>query len=230
MAYAGTSLVTTAPDPTMAWSPIVTPGVMTTFAPSHTSLPIITFSFVWPCSAIGQEAVVLSQPTPNYGAETGGVFEGPSHAEGGLNVTDNKTGKPVVNVEGGEPFMVLSKETRRNNGQLINQLLFNSMHRNGATVDTGAVHAGIQQARNPGYNNAAFANSQQAHAGGSSAAPGRAQGADNGQMMKETNDLLRGLHSKFDDFANKPQEFNNRAFENYTTLIAATRSASNATG
>lgn len=36
MALAGTSLVTTAPAPTMAPSPMVTPGTTVTAAPSHT--------------------------------------------------------------------------------------------------------------------------------------------------------------------------------------------------
>lgn len=92
-------------------------------------------------------------------AAKGGVFNGPSHADGGLDVVDTRTGKPVVNVEGGEPFMVLSKETRKNNGALINQLLFNSMYRNGATVDVAGVSGGISMARNGGvYSKSSYTN------------------------------------------------------------------------
>ena len=50
--------------------------------------------------------------------------------------------------------MVLSKETRRNNGALINELLFNSLYRNGAQVNMPGIRKGIQLARSGGvFNN-----------------------------------------------------------------------------
>lgn len=55
--------------------------------------------------------------------EKGGIFEGPSHAEGGLPVVDRRTGRIVAEVEGGEPWMVLSNAFRRNNPGLIPRLL-----------------------------------------------------------------------------------------------------------
>ena len=90
----------------------------------------------------------------NKKAAKGGTFEGAGHDQGGLNVVDPRTGETVVNVEGGEPWMVLSRETKRNNGALINQLLFNSMFRNGARVDVAGVTSGIQVARSGGVFNA----------------------------------------------------------------------------
>ncbi len=42
IAFGGTSFVTTAPAPTIAPSPMVTPGRITDFAPSQTSAPIVT--------------------------------------------------------------------------------------------------------------------------------------------------------------------------------------------
>ena len=39
--FSATSLVTTAPAPTMALPPIVTPGVTVTLEPIHTSFPIL---------------------------------------------------------------------------------------------------------------------------------------------------------------------------------------------
>ncbi|MBS7565168.1 hypothetical protein KHS38_12205 [Mucilaginibacter sp. Bleaf8] len=80
-------------------------------------------------------------------AAKGGYFQGPSHDNGGLDVVDPRTGETVVNVEGDEPWMVLSKETRKNNGALINQLLFNSMYRNGAAVDLSGISSGISYSR-----------------------------------------------------------------------------------
>lgn len=55
--------------------------------------------------------------------EQGGIFDGPSHADGGLGVFDNRTGRQVAEVEGGEAWMVLSKAFTRNNANLIPALL-----------------------------------------------------------------------------------------------------------
>ncbi len=153
-------------------------------------------------------------------AAKGGVFEGSSHDQGGLNVFDSQTGKHVANVEGGEPWMVLSKETRRNNGSLINQLLFNSMHRNGAAVDVGNVSTGIRMEKGgymPQFSNNAAPAQPSVHSGSGAATD-----------MSETNRLLAGLHNKFDDFSKKPWEFNNRAYENYTSKVADIRNSANA--
>jgi hypothetical protein len=66
----------------------------------------------------------------------GGIFDGPSHDNGGLQVWDPSTGRQVAEVEGGEPWMVLSKAFRRNNAGLIPTLLNASA--TGARVDLGA--------------------------------------------------------------------------------------------
>lgn len=55
--------------------------------------------------------------------ERGGIFEGPSHAQGGLAVVDRRTGRVAAEVEGGEPWMVLSNAFRRNNPGLVPRLL-----------------------------------------------------------------------------------------------------------
>ncbi len=94
-----------------------------------------------------QAASVATSDSNKPKAAKGGYFDGPSHSDGGLDVVDTRTGKTVVNVEGDEPWMVLSKETRRNNGALINQLLFNSMYRNGAAVDVSAIDRGQAYSR-----------------------------------------------------------------------------------
>jgi len=63
----------------------------------------------------------------------GGIANGPSHAEGGISMIDNK-GRKVGEMEGGEPYMILSKDTYRNNRSLIDGLLYSSMYQGGRTV------------------------------------------------------------------------------------------------
>lgn len=53
----------------------------------------------------------------------GGVFQGPSHDQGGLGVYDNTTGRQVAEVEGGEAWMVLSRRFTERNADLIPMLL-----------------------------------------------------------------------------------------------------------
>lgn len=62
----------------------------------------------------------------------GGLFDGPSHSEGGMPVLNPRTGKKVAEIEGGEP--ILSKRTYANNRELINQLLHASMYGNGERI------------------------------------------------------------------------------------------------
>jgi TP901 family phage tail tape measure protein len=81
-------------------------------------------------------------------AEKGGVFDGPSHDRGGLQVWDPVAGRQVAEVEGGEPWMVLSKAFRRNNAALIPVLLQASA--TGAKVPMGA--AGGVFAPGPAFN------------------------------------------------------------------------------
>jgi len=91
--------------------------------------------------AVGiQIASIQSQPTPEFKfggmlpvTTKGGVLQGPSHAEGGIDMIDKKTGQRVGNAQGGEPL--LSIPTYQNNKPVIDKLLYNSMYRNGAALD-----------------------------------------------------------------------------------------------
>jgi hypothetical protein len=137
-------------------------------------------------------------------AAKGGTFEGPGHDQGGLNVVDPRTGETVVNVEGGEPWMVLSRETRRNNGALINQLLFNSMYRNGARVDVPGITRGIQTARNGGAFNSPAAQ------------PAAASNSDRGidtsfeERLSRTETHLQDVAGLLEAEAKRPVELNTR--------------------
>ncbi|GAB3892466.1 phage tail tape measure protein [Larkinella knui] len=111
----------------------------------------------WPLGLIGvagaavatavQVAMIKKQSPPTFekGGKIGagyfknaGVLQGGRHGsrpgEGGISMIDRATGLEVAEAEGGEPFMVLSRETRKNNGPMIDLLLHSSMHKNGAKI------------------------------------------------------------------------------------------------
>ena len=81
---------------------------------------------------LAQIAKIVSTKEPSYGK--GGIAQGASHNEGGIAMIDSKTGNKVGEMEGGEPYLILSKETYKNNHDLVNALLNSSMHRNGERV------------------------------------------------------------------------------------------------
>jgi TP901 family phage tail tape measure protein len=64
----------------------------------------------------------------------GGVFQGASHAEGGIAAIDSRTGQKVAEFEGNEPYMILSRDTYKNNKQVVDALLDSSMNRGGAAI------------------------------------------------------------------------------------------------
>ncbi|MGA0558275.1 phage tail tape measure protein [Larkinella sp. VNQ87] len=111
----------------------------------------------WPLGLIGvaasavaagiQIAMIKSQKPPSFakGGKIGpgyfknaGVLQGGRHGsrpgEAGISMVDRATGMEVGEAEGGEPFMILSRETRKNNGPIIDMLLHSSMHKNGARI------------------------------------------------------------------------------------------------
>jgi TP901 family phage tail tape measure protein len=89
-----------------------------------------------------QIAMIKAQQPPSLArggmVQNGGVPDGPRHGsrygESGLSITRRDTGQEVAEMEGGEPIMVLSRNTYANNGQVIDRLLHSSLHRNGAPI------------------------------------------------------------------------------------------------
>lgn len=79
-----------------------------------------------------QVANIVSQEVPT--GRKGLIIDGPSHEGGGVDLVNNKTGERMANVEGGEPLLVLSKNTYKNNKQIIDDLFHSSQHRNGETI------------------------------------------------------------------------------------------------
>lgn len=74
----------------------------------------------------------------------GGVFKnagvaqgsrhGSNYGDAGIVMHDRQTGEEVGEIEGGEPVMVLSRNTYRNNKGTIDRLLHSSLYRNGAPI------------------------------------------------------------------------------------------------
>ena len=79
-----------------------------------------------------QIGIIASEKVPE--GRKGLVIQGPSHEGGGIDMVNHNTGRRIANIEGGEPVMVLSKNTYGNNKELIDQLIHNSNYRNGAPV------------------------------------------------------------------------------------------------
>lgn len=73
----------------------------------------------------------------------GGIPQGASHDNGGIDLIERNSGRHLGNMEGGEPMLILSQNTYRNNGPIIDRLLDASLYRGGAPImeDGGVVNA-----------------------------------------------------------------------------------------
>lgn len=67
-----------------------------------------------------------------------GVPVGPRHGqkygEGGIALLDRKTGEEVGEMEGGEPILILSRNTYKNNRPVIDKLINSSLYKNGQPI------------------------------------------------------------------------------------------------
>jgi TP901 family phage tail tape measure protein len=99
-----------------------------------------------------QIANIKRQQPPTFAdggyLRNGGVPQGSRHGsqygQSGIALVDRATGEEKGEMEGGEPIMILSRNTYRNNGRVIDRLLDSSLHRNGAPVfaEKGSVFGG----------------------------------------------------------------------------------------
>ncbi len=96
----------------------VSAGILTALAVANTGAQISTINSQEP--PIGRQGLII---------------DGPSHEGGGVDMVERRTGKTLANVEGGEPLMVLSKNTMANNGDVIRKLYHSSRVLNGAPID-----------------------------------------------------------------------------------------------
>ncbi|MGV3560763.1 phage tail tape measure protein [Larkinella arboricola] len=67
-----------------------------------------------------------------------GVLQGSRHGrnygERGIAMIDRESGREVGEAEGGEPFMILSRNTYANNKDVVDRLLYSSMYRGGQKI------------------------------------------------------------------------------------------------
>lgn len=99
-----------------------------------------------------QIGMIKRQQPPQFAAggylRNGGVPDGSRHGsqygQSGIALVDRATGEEKGEMEGGEPIMILSRNTYRNNGRVIDKLLNSSLHQNGAPVfaEKGSVFGG----------------------------------------------------------------------------------------
>ncbi|TDB69118.1 phage tail tape measure protein [Arundinibacter roseus] len=93
-------------------------------------------------TTVAQIAMIKRQQPPTFAQggkiRNGGVPEGPAHGssygQSGIALIRRDTGDEVGEMEGGEPILILSRNTYKNNGKVIDKLLNSSLHRNGAPV------------------------------------------------------------------------------------------------
>lgn len=80
---------------------------------------------------------IATQKPPQFGkgGRFGGIAKGPSHANGGIHMINSQNGEKVGEMEGNEPYLILSGKTYQNNSTIIDGLLYNSVYRNGARLD-----------------------------------------------------------------------------------------------
>lgn len=132
---------------------------------------------------------------------TGGVPEGPSHAQGGIKLIDGMTGAVLGEMEGGEP--IISKDVYAQNPQLIDALLYAGQRRRGLSIrpSISGIAAGERAYRYGGSSSGSM------RFAGGGVAPSPA--------AVDLSDVVAGLAAlgaKFDGFAEKPWTFPMRQF------------------
>lgn len=86
---------------------------------------------------------VFNSPVMQRTFALGGIAKGPRHHNKGIAMVDSQTGLKVGEMEGGEPYMILSRNTYANNREVVDQLLYSTLYRGGAPIyESGGVFGG----------------------------------------------------------------------------------------
>lgn len=93
-------------------------------------------------AAAVQIALIKRQQPPTFQAggllKNGGIPDGPRHGsrygDNGIALVRRDTQQEIGEMEGGEPIMILSRNTYANNRRIVDKLLHSSLHRNGAPI------------------------------------------------------------------------------------------------
>jgi hypothetical protein len=170
------------------------------------ALPNVFLSVAAGIAAAAQIAIIAAQPTPKFAKGGAFVPRGPSHADGGINLVNNKTGQPIAEMEGGEPIMILSKDTYKNNAMLVNELLYNSQYRNGAPVSVNSTYA--TRPANSMLSSGGVVASSSTGAPGSGVSSSTARATNTDMSHEKLDEILQ----EFKAFREKPWEFPMRQF------------------
>lgn len=145
-----------------------------------------------------QVAVIASQKPPQF-ATGGFIPQGSSHAQGGINLIDSRTGSLVGNVEGNEP--ILSKSTYANNREIVDALLYSSQRMDGSRIQISPDLVSAEMNLKTNSNS----NPQNVNV--------NAPGTDNSEVIQ----LLRQLVNKQDKSRN--MVFSNRLYQEFNDDI-----------
>ncbi len=96
-----------------------------------------------------QTTAIWSAPMPQYRKGLAGIPGGPSHENGGLDIVNSQTGRKVAEMEGGEPYMILSTSTYANNGALIDKLIRASLYEGGRRLSADEIISAAPSIRMP---------------------------------------------------------------------------------
>lgn len=111
------------------------------------ALPNVFLAAIAGASGLAQSVVIATQKPPIF-AQGGIIPNGPTHAQGGLNIVDRRN-KLIANIEGGEP--ILSRSTYANNREIVDALLYSSQRKAGARIGLNPSLLDVEQSvRNGG--------------------------------------------------------------------------------
>lgn len=147
-------------------------------------------------STAAQIGVIASTKPPELAK--GGIAKGGRHSEGGIDLYDRKSKRVVANIEGGEPLLVLSRNTYANNKDVVDELLDASMNRGGERINPGRIRRFWESRpyRSLNYNGASRAlNKRYFETGGvvqtgPAATEAAAAGNDNTELMNNVMSVL----------------------------------------
>ncbi|OIN55676.1 hypothetical protein [Arsenicibacter rosenii] len=189
-----------------------------------------------------QIGIIKSQKPPEYRrggyVRNAGVPEGPLHGraygDAGIAMTRRDTGEEIGELEGGEPIMILSRNTYRNNKPVIDRLLHSSLHQNGAKIyrrggiagsDGGSYDTYLQPTRfGKMYLNgteADVAESGDSGGGGSAYSQSdNAQSTNDSEYSSTTNGSMAETVSMTDDQIEKSQQLMSGIADNTKATVA----------
>lgn len=164
-------------------------------------------------AGLAQIAVISSQK-PHF-AKGGILPSGSSHAQGGIDLWDQRRQQIIGNIEGGEP--ILSKATYANNREIVDGLLYSSQRKAGARIQLNPeVLDAERMVRNGGY---AMSGKQQAPVVNVSS-----QAPDLSVMVHKMEEMISAQKEAND----KDVIFSTRAFEDLQSKLVKLKTEINA--